>query len=288
MRPPQQLAAAFLLALSATLALYRPAGAAAGMVVTAATLAVLLLLARVGTNRGALALSRDAVPFAAVVVLYTHLQPAVEALNTARYDALFGGLDQRYFAGLAEAWRGAFGRPGGFTDASYIAYASFYLLPVVTLLWLRAQKERAVFERASFTVVLGFCLSYVGYVLWPTSGPRLGPAEEAALGGGAVSEAIRAFLRWGGVNLLDAFPSGHTAISLLTALVATRPLGWRTIPLWAWAAAVVFSTVYIHVHYVSDLLGGLALVGVTLLLAPAVWWALERLRPPYPVAPPRP
>ena len=288
MRPPQRLAATCLLALSAVLAWYRPPGATIGIVAAAAMLGLLLILATVGATGGALGLARDVAPFGSVVVVYTQLQPAVEALNPARYDALFGGLDQRFFSGLVQAWRGALGRPGWFTDANYVAYVSFYLLPACALLWVRARRDRATFEQAALIVLLGFCLSYLGYVLWPTSGPRLGPAEEQALGGGLVSHAVRAFLSWAEVNKLDAFPSGHAAISVLSAWVATRLMGRRALPLWAWATAVVFSTIYIHVHYATDLLGGLALFAITLLLAPAAWRALDRVRPPSPAGPPGP
>ncbi len=42
------------------------------------------------------------------------------------------------------------------------------------------------------------------------------------LGGGAVSQAVRSFLRAAEGTTLDAFPSGHAAISMLAAHVGTR------------------------------------------------------------------
>jgi membrane-associated phospholipid phosphatase len=124
------------------------------------------------------------------------------------------------------------------------------------------------FERLVFTVLLGFYLSYLGYFLWPAEGPRVPPAlERAVLGGGPVAVGLRAFLRASERTTLDAFPSGHTALSVLAALLATKPFP-RLAPLfWAWALAVVFATVYISVHYVSDVVAGLLLVPLVLALA---------------------
>ena len=275
MSPPERLAVAAALAVSPVLAVFRPAGAGTGLLVLAVALgssAVLAVSVDVGGRLGAL---RDAAPFAVLVTIYTQVVLTVEALNGARYDALFASLDERWMGALVRVWRGALGRPDAFTDAVYLVYVSVYFMPVVVLLFARACRDRETFERAAFTVLLGFILSYVGYLLWPTSGPRLTRAQEVALGGGAVSRAVRAFLRAAGVNTLDAFPSGHTALSMLSAWIGMR-LFPRAAPfVWAWSGAVVFSTVYVHVHYVCDLVGGVLLFGLTLFAAPAAWRLMQ-------------
>jgi len=201
--------------------------------------------------------------------VFAELQPAIEAVNPARYDALLAGLDARFLGGLVRAWRGALGRPAALTDAAYLVYASFYLLPIAVLAATRLRRGPAAFEQTAFVIGLGFYLSFVAYFLWPASGPRLPPAEEAALGGSAVSEAVRAFLSATEATTLDAFPSGHTGLSMLAAHLGARRFPRAAIPLWSWSAAIVFTTVYIHVHYAVDLLGGVVLFAVTLLLAPA-------------------
>jgi membrane-associated phospholipid phosphatase len=90
--------------------------------------------------------------------------------------------------------------------------------------------------------------------------------EEALLGGGAVSGLVRDFLAAAEVTTLDAFPSGHTGLSVLAVLLATTRFPRAAPALAAWAAAIVLSTVYIHVHYVTDLMAGvvLALAGQAL------------------------
>jgi len=277
MNGPERLDAIALLVLSLVMAAYRPPGAGPALAVLAVALGATLALARLAWTRGVPGLVRGVAPFAVVLAIFAELQPAIEAVNPVRYDALFAGWDQRFLGGVVQAWRGALGRPALFTDANYLAYFSFYFIPVVVLVMAWARRDHRAFERASFTVLLGFYLSYVGYFLWPTSGPRLPRSEEALLGGSAVSQAVRSFLRAAEGTTLDSFPSGHTAISMLSAHVGTRLFPRAGPLLWAWAAAIVFSTVYVQVHYAVDLLAGVLLYLVTLLLAPpaARWLGSE-------------
>ena len=63
-----------------------------------------------------------------------------------------------------------------------------------------------------------------------------------------------------------SFPSGHTLSSVIGAAVLTktnRRFGWAAIPL---AAIIVFSRLYLFVHYPSNILAG-AVLGVAIGLA---------------------
>jgi membrane-associated phospholipid phosphatase len=275
MRPSERLTALALLLLSAVTAASGAAGAGARLAAPAAMLAAVLALARTGARGGPLGLLRDFAPVGVVVGVFLLLQPVIEAVNPRRWDAVFAALDARFLDGLAAAWRGLAGRPAPLTDLLYAAYASFYLLPLSVAAAARLRRGPAAFERVAFAVLLGFYLSYAGYFLWPTSGPRVPAAEEAArLGGGALSALVRAWLRGAEATTLDAFPSGHTALALVPAALGTRLFPRWAPALWGWAAAVVLATVYISAHYVVDVLAGALLALVTLLAAPAASRAL--------------
>jgi membrane-associated phospholipid phosphatase len=269
MRPSERLTLAALLALSAAVAAFRPAGTAPRLVLLAGLAAAVVLLARAGGAAGALGLARDFFPVAVVIAIFSLLQPVIEAANPNRYDALFAAADARWLDGLVRIWRGVGGRAAPLTDATYLAYLSYYLLPVA--LGTAARRGGAArLERLAFPVLLAFYLSFAGYFVWPTSGPRLEGAAEASLGGGPVSEAARAFLRSMEGTTLDAFPSGHTAVSAAAAAAGARLFPRAAPLLLAWAAAIVFATVYIHVHYAVDVLAGLALAAGVLLAAPGL------------------
>jgi membrane-associated phospholipid phosphatase len=265
----ERLTALALLLLSAVAALSGAAGAGARLLAFGAMLGAVWLLARTRAEAGALGWLRGFAPVVVVAAVFLLLQPLVEAANPARLDAPLAAFDARYLAPLVGAWRGALGRPAWFTDLVYAGYWSFYLLPLSVAVAARAARGAEGLERVAFPLLLAFYLSYLGYFLWPASGPRVPRAEEAAvLGGGAVAEAVRGFLHAAEATTLDAFPSGHTAISLVAAVLGAR-LFPRAAPwLAAWAALVVFSTVYIAVHYVADVLGGVALAGLSLAVAP--------------------
>ena len=267
LRPSERLTALALALLLVTASLLRPEGWGLRGVAFAGLLLGVLRLGR-NSEKPWVGLGRDFAPVVVVLLVFLMLQPLV-ASNPARWDGALAAFDRRWLGPLASAWRGALGRPPIFTDGVYLAYASFYLLPISVAVGARLWLGEARFERIVFTLLLGFYLSFLGYFLWPAEGPRVPEVMAAAqLGGGLVSQGIRAFLHGAETTTLDAFPSGHTALSLLPALLASRPFPRLAPLLWAWALAIVFATVYISAHYVVDVVAGFLLAGLTLVLAP--------------------
>ncbi len=171
MRPSERLTVVAALALSALTAVVRPEGAASRLLVFVSIAAVTLLLAR-APPRGAMHFLRSWLPVAEVIVIFLLLQPIIEATVPWRLDAALAALDARYLDWLVDAWRDAFGRPASLTDAVYLAYFSYYFLPI-TVTAVAWRRSFAVFERTVFTLLLGFYLSFLGYLLMPASGPRL-------------------------------------------------------------------------------------------------------------------
>jgi hypothetical protein len=114
------------------------------------------------------------------------------------------------------------------------------------------------FEPVAFGLLLAFYCTYLFYLLLPASGPRLPLEDEATrLGGGPFSDAVRGFLHRAEATTLDAFPSGHTAVSIVSAVYGCRVFGRAgAVVVWICALVVIFATVYIHVHYVVDVLAG--------------------------------
>jgi membrane-associated phospholipid phosphatase len=108
----------------------------------------------------------------------------------------------------------------------------------------------------------------------PTTGPRVPTELELqVLGGGTFSARVRDFLRAAEVNQLDAFPSGHTALSLVYL-----GYGWRLFPSWKIrvplalsVVGIIFATVYLSLHYAVDLVAGA-------ILAASVPFAVVALR----------
>ena len=268
MRPSERLTLIAALTLSAITAAVQPQGSAPRLLVFLAIAVATVQLARSSPGPG-IGFLRDWLPVGAVLAIFLLLQTIIEASAPWRLDATLAAIDARYLPWLRDAWRGAFGRPAAFTDAIYLAYVSYYLLPI-TVAAVAWRRDRESFERTVFALLLGFYLTFFGYLLMPASGPRLPVEDEARqLGGGAISEAVRAFLHTAELTTLDAFPSGHTAVAVISGVFGTCMLGRSAAAaLWTWAAAVVFATVYLEVHYVVDVAAGLALAALVLALCP--------------------
>jgi membrane-associated phospholipid phosphatase len=277
MRPSERLTASFLVALAALAWAGTPRNPLA-LAVFLALAAATVLLAR--AQAGPLRAVRDYFPVAVVTAVFLVLEPVIAGVNPRRWDAFFAAWDARWLGVLVPTWQGAFGRASPVVDAVYLAYVSYYAIPIAVAVVARRRGPEA-FERTAFVILLAFYASYVGYFLFPTSGPRVPPADEARLlGGGVISDLAREFLRGAEKTRLDAFPSGHTAVTLVCATAGARLAPRAAAAFAAWALAIVFSTVYIHVHYAVDVLAGALLAVVVVPTAGVLSRAFAPLAPP--------
>jgi membrane-associated phospholipid phosphatase len=216
------------------------------------------------------------IPLPVVITIFNVAGPLIGVANPARWDSFMAHADVVLFGPLVPAWRGLLGRPAWLTDAASIAYVSYYFIPFAMCIVLWRQGRRREFDDFALALIATLLVSYVGYFLVPTSGPRVPHAMEVeVLGGGAVSAAVREFLRNAELNQLDAFPSGHTALSLVFL-----GYGWRLFPRWEVriplllsVVGIIFATVYLSLHYAIDLVAGATQAA----LMPAILRGLRRV-----------
>jgi len=265
MTPVDALLIAFLMALAALAALVVPAPWLL-LARLGALAAALLVAGRLRPRSRAFRFVHDFLPVPIVSVLINLIGPVVEHANPLRWDAVLASLDAGPLRWLAQPWAGAAGRPGWLTAAASLAYFGYYFVPVGTALalWLRGRADE--FARYVFVVCAVILASYAAYFIAPATGPRL-PGHAAPM--------LDAFLRLAERNQLDAFPSGHTAVSI-AFVVAAWPAFPRLRAAFALiAAAIVFSTVYLSLHYTADVLAGAALAAATLPFAPRLYARLS-------------
>jgi len=259
--PVDRLLLGFLAALAAVTAVFVPAPAFL-LAALAAMAASIVALARFRGRSSLLRVAHAFVPLPVLAALVNAVGPAIENVNRSRYDAALAAFDARFLGPLVAAWTHAGGRPDWLTDAASIAYLVYYVLPVICAAVLWRSGRFAEFDRLVFSLTTILLVSYVAYFIAPASGPRYD--AHALGGGGAIAAALRAFLHAFERNELDAFPSGHTATSLVLLFEAwTLFPRWRA-PLAAAVAAIVFSTVYLSLHYVVDDVAGAALACIVI------------------------
>jgi membrane-associated phospholipid phosphatase len=164
------------------------------------------------------------------------------------------------------------------TTILQFAYISYYPMAVVLGVVLFMKKKRKEFDETIFGIILCFYLSYLGYLLVPAVGPRftLVQLQTRDLQAGPLVVAIQETLNALENTKTDAFPSGHTAVALMTLYYA-----WKTrektltVLLLPTVLGLILSTVYLRYHYVIDVVAGVLLAAFTIYLAPRAYKRLS-------------
>jgi membrane-associated phospholipid phosphatase len=183
-------------------------------------------------------------------------------------------------------------RGGGATAAekalTWVHWLWFFE-PYLALLWVQLRRPER-FPRAAARMAAVFDLGCIVYYAVPTAPPWWASEEAGRMDGqvqrvmvevgeefwGGAWEGMYEFL---GGNPWAAMPSLHFATSTMAAIVLSEAGPADAAVGWAYAASLGFALVYLGEHYLADLLGGLALVGVVLRGEPAVATVLRRLSP---------
>ena len=210
------------------------------------------------------------IPIISVAMIFNSLGDIIPFIRQQYYDDVLIRIDYMLFATHPTLWMERF-NSALLTALLQVAYISYYFMPIAlgTLLFLRDKRDE--FETAVFTIILCFYLSYIGYMLFPAIGPRftLNHLQTTDLQAGPMTQWIQQSLNSLEHNKTDAFPSGHTAVALVSLFFAwkyrQRVLFRVMVPA---VSALIVSTVYLRYHYVIDVIAGMMLALVTIFLAP--------------------
>jgi membrane-associated phospholipid phosphatase len=147
------------------------------------------------------------------------------------------------------------------TEMFQIIYASFYFLPLSLCLILYRKEIPVKFHCAASTILMGFYLSFIGYYLSPAIGPRFTLANQQTfpLSGLFLFDVLQGIIAQIEGIMRDCCPSGHALVSVLTMLLAWRFARSFFPVAFLWAALIIFSTIYLRYHYVTDLIIGIGL-----------------------------
>lgn len=164
------------------------------------------------------------------------------------------------------------------TGVLSVAYFSYFILPVRLVHTLYVKDSGRDFDLAVFVLLLGWYLSFVGYLLFPAIGPRytLAHLQSVPLDGGFIADSVSQLINFVEGNKRDCMPSGHTAIALLVLFLSyryARLLFYLFCPI---VGALILSTVYLRYHYVIDIFAGAALAAGCGLIGPRLYcWLKE-------------
>lgn len=168
------------------------------------------------------------------------------------------------------------------TEILQIVYGTFFFLPIILAINLMVNDRDKEFQFTTFTIVLGFMLSYIGYFLVPAIGPRFTLHDfetiNSELPGIIYTNYLRDIVNAGEsippgtlnpseVVQRDVFPSGHTQMTLIVMYLSVRFKVFTRYFFLPIGSLLIFSTVYLRYHYVIDLIGGLVFMIVTMYLS---------------------
>jgi len=253
-----------------------------GGVVRLAVVVVLLALLAAAVRRwpssGLVQGLRETVPLLACFLIYTNLHDTIGFVNPHDVHDRLVEMDRAIFGVQPCVWAERFITPGR-TELMQFLYLNFFWIAPSTSLILLLQRRWREFRAATVGTLTCFFIGYALYVVFPAAPPRLVLAREFTknlrgypVGFSSLSAEAFSLLP---VDSRAAFPSLHTAASLVALVFA-----WRYARRWFWALVpfvlgLWVSTIYLRHHYFVDLVAGWIVAAAAVWAAPRLdaWWA---------------
>ena len=224
----------------------------------------------------------------AIFFIYTQASSIAHSIHGRDYDSVLIAIDQWLFGINPTQWAAQFAHPI-ITEILQLSYSCYYLFFIVLFFEFYRRKNLSDFHSGAMMIVYGFYLSYIGYLLVPAVGPRFTLhnflTTESELPGIFLTPYLREFINSGGgaVNGIpnpiemvhrDAFPSGHTQLTLTVMYLAfalnSKNRWWLLVV----GSLLIISTVYLRYHYVIDVFAGIGFFFVTIWSGKKIdrWW----------------
>jgi membrane-associated phospholipid phosphatase len=221
---------------------------------------------------------RELLPIPIIPFIFLNLGHLIPLVNGHTFDAALAAWDQAILGPEAQSALYGVPLPAWLADLLTLAYSTFFFNPIALVVVL-AWRRDPFLARISSSLILTFLISYAGYFVVPAFGPRTSVAQEryATLPAGLVGEPLRNLLDHWEKTKTDAFPSGHTMVTLAVLYFARRR-AWRLYNVLLPAGALLITaTVLLTYHYLVDVIVAVPLAAASLVLARALVGAVPRL-----------
>ena len=211
-------------------------------------------------------------PIVIIPTNFTELHYLVHNVSPMDFDRALIDMDFALFGVHPTVWMERLANPI-VTEYLQFIYTTFYFLPIILAYILYRRKAGDDFDYFTFIIVFGFYLSYLGYFIGPAIGPRytLDHLQTFPVTGIWATDAIRHTLDKLENIQRDAFPSGHTEMTVISMMYAYKYSKKYFYVLLVIGTSLVFSTVYLRYHYVVDVIAGIALAIAVVITAKAVY-----------------
>jgi membrane-associated phospholipid phosphatase len=233
---------------------------------------ILILIAKYRPNWTFL---RDSLPFAFCLAIYTNLHDTIHFANPHDIHDTLIAIDAWMFGVQPSVWAEQFIHPA-LTELFSFCYMIFFLFAPLVALTLYLQGKKVEFRNTLVSVILCFYAGYVLYVIFPAVPPRITLKDLYTLTFKGTPIADAALVLVGALpsDSRAAFPSLHSAVTLLSLMFAFRYVKWLFWIMLPFCTGLILSTVYLRHHYVIDILAGFALGITAYFIGPRIdaWW----------------
>jgi membrane-associated phospholipid phosphatase len=210
------------------------------------------------------------IPFVFLYLCYRALRGVLLLIpDAAGRHAQLKAADEAIFGVSPAWWMQSFAAPW-LTELLAYAYATMFVLPLVTLVILSVRGQERELRRAALALLIAFYLGFLVFLIVPAKSPDVVYTFDTELHGyGFYEVSMQTWQRLQQITF-DAFPSMHTAISTI-ALVQSRRVSRRLFLVYLPIVVLLqIATMYLRQHYFVDLLAAWALAALSLWLAARV------------------
>lgn len=178
--------------------------------------------------------------------------------NSTLFDELMAKIDFWIFGLNPTVWLEGWTHPV-LTDLFYLFYIVYFPMPLFIIIWLLRKKMFNKVGEAVFIYSFTYFGAYFIYFLVPVQGPRffLKDLQTISLEGIILAEPISKIIDFLEPNKLDAFPSLHTSVIMITMFICFRHHKKMFFAFTPIAVGILISLVYCRYHYFIDMFVGL-------------------------------
>ncbi len=213
----------------------------------------------------------DWYPLAMFIVLFEEVAQLSFIFRNGWQDQYLLAFENRLFSVPPTVWLGRISSPI-LSEVLSVGYFSYFVLLIIVGGAFYARGNQRGFRQVMDASVIAYMICYVFFLTFPTEGPAYTLAREHAVGlreGGPFYWMVVIIQRYLGVHG-NAFPSSHVAAGAVAVIFA-----WQHTPKLAAALTPLMfllcaGAVYDRYHYVTDVVGGVAVAAV------AVWIVRKR------------
>ncbi len=203
---------------------------------------------------------------------HLHLNEIILWLGNTPKDQLMMRIDDALFGGHASVWLQAVVSEPMTIFMKLVYYVGYYVYPAVVGVFLYLFRPRVAFRELMLAFLSTAFIGYTIYILVPVAGPRFEMPHMYEH-----TFEMKWYLQQRMEQMrfdYDCFPSLHTAMPLVVMMVAFRHCRWLGYVLLPFVAATVVSTLYLQMHYLIDVVAGMALVPICLWIGARGdhWW----------------